>query len=199
MQAVLVRLARIREGYQMIWRGTDLGVVAMATLAQSGESGRRWYIDSRESIDGYAFRHGFDAGVVCDVLAILSPRVTVEYGIRLADSYLKTGRAPGAMRQRVAALATYRETGKFNGPKVNAFSAALRGDPRAIVVDVWMYRAAREKRTTAKAYRETARLIQDTADVLGWPAAETQAAIWQGARAFVGYAHGYQPMNLRGI
>ena len=183
----------------MHWRGIDLGTVAMATLAQSGESGRRWYIDSRESIDGYAFRHGFDAGVVCDVLSILSPRVTVEYSIKLADAYLKTGSAPGAMGQRIAALATYRETGKFNGPKVNAFSAALRGDPGAIVVDAWMYRAAREKRTTAKAYRETARLIQDTADVLGWPAAECQAAIWQGARSFVGYAHGYQPMQLAGF
>ena len=183
----------------MEWRGIDLGTVALATLARSGESGRRWYIDSRESIEDYSYRPGFNAGIVSDVLAILSPRVTVEYSIRLADSYLKTGEAPGAMRQRLKALATYRETGKFNGPKVNAFSAALRGDPNAIVVDAWMYRAAREKRTTAKAYRETAALIQDTANMLGWPAAETQAAIWQGARSFVGYAEGYQPMRLEGF
>jgi hypothetical protein len=183
----------------MMWRGIDLGTVTLKALALDGETGRRWYIDSRASIEDYAFRHGFHAGKVCDVLAILSPRVTVEYSIRLADSYLKTGSAPGAMKQRLAALARYETSGLFNGPKVNAFSAALRGDPDAIVIDAWMYRAARESRTTPKAYRETAARIQDTADVLGWPAAETQAAIWQGARAFVGYAQGYKPMILEGF
>jgi hypothetical protein len=183
----------------MIWRGLDLGHVTLTTLAINGESGRRWYTDSRESIEDYAFRHGINSDRVCDVLAILSPRVTVAYSVRLADSYLKTGAAPGAMRQRLAALAKYETSGLFNGPKVNAFSAALQGDPDAIVVDAWMYRAAREQRTTARSYRETAARISDVAAALSWPAAECQAAIWQGARAFVGYAQGYQPMNLAGV
>ena len=183
----------------MIWRGIDLGAVSLTALARYGAGGRRWYIDSRDSIEFYADRHGFNAERVSDVLAILSPRVSVEHSIRLADSYLKTGAAPGAMRQRLAALERYEVSGAFNGPKVNAFAAALKGDPNAVVIDAWIYRAARETRTTPKAYRETAAQICDVATALDWPIAETQAAIWQGARSFVGYAHGYKPMTLESI
>lgn len=180
----------------MIWRNAEIGDVTLTTLARNGETGRRWYIDSWTSIQDYSYRHGFDASRVCDVLAILSPRVTVEYSVKLADSYLRTGRAQGAMSQRLQALARYETCGAFNGPKVNAFAEALRGDPDAVVVDAWMYRAACESRYTAKTYRETAHKVKQCANGLGWPAAETQAAIWQGARAFVGYAQGYQPLTL---
>ena len=183
----------------MIWRGTDLGPVALETLARDGATGRGWYADSQQSIERYAARHGDDPARVSDVLAILSPRVTVDYSIRLANAYLRTGSAPGAMRQRLQALARYETSGIFNGPKVNAFASALQGDPDAVVIDAWMYRAAREKRTTAKSYRDTAAKIQRVAIRLGWPPAETQAAIWQGARAFVGFADGYRPMVLEGL
>lgn len=183
----------------MHWRGIDLGAVAFKALALDGESGRKWYVDSADEIHRYADRHGFDPGVCCDVLAIFSPRCTVEHSIRLAHAFLTTGDSPKAMRARVKAARKYGETGTFGGPKVNAFAAALRGDENAVVVDAWMYRAAREQRVTAKAYREVSAKVVETADALGWPPAETQAAIWQGARAFVGYYDGYAPMNLRGV
>jgi len=183
----------------MHWRGIDLGAISLHQLALDGEAGREWYQDSWRSICDYAFRHGRNADRVADVLSILSPRVTVEHSIRLADSYLRTGSAPGAMRQRLEALARYETSGVFNGPKVNAFSAALQGDPDAIVIDAWMYRAVRERRTTAKAYRDTSSLIAACAQELGWPGREAQAAIWQGARMFVGYADGYKPMRLEGF
>jgi hypothetical protein len=181
----------------MHWRGIDLGAVTLTTLARNGESGRMWYKDSQREIEAYSVRNGFDCGIVCDTLAILSPRVTVAYSVRLADEWLRFGRATGAMRARVAALRSYATSGRFGGPKVNAFSKALRGDPDAVVVDAWMYRAARETRTTPKSYREVSYKVQQAAAGLGWPAAETQAAIWQGAREYVGYhTEGYAPMDL---
>jgi len=181
----------------MHWRGIDLGEVALHSLALQGEDGRKWYDDSFDSISEYSRRNGFDPGIVVDVLAILSPRVTVEHSIRLAHEYLTTGKPnPGTMRQRQRALTRYKLTGTFGGPKVNAFSKALRGDPHAVVIDAWMYRALRESRTTAKSYREAADKVRTVADLLGWPAAETQAAIWMGARAYVGYANDYRPMVM---
>jgi hypothetical protein len=180
----------------MHWRGIDLGHVTLTTLARNGESGRCWYADSRHEIEGYSASHGFDPGVVSDVLAILSPRVTVDFSIKLAHRYLHTGQATGAMQSRQRALDTYRSTGVFNGPKVNAFASALRGDPDAVVVDAWMFRAAREQRTTPRAYREVAWAVRQAAHGLGWPAGECQAAIWQGARSFVGYHEGYAPMVM---
>lgn len=184
----------------MRWRNKDLGEVTFTTLARNGESGRKWYEDSRREIQDYSDRHGFDCGIVCDTLAIFSPRVTVAYSVRLTHEWLTTGKAPGAMQARVKAATAYRLSGSFGGPKVNAFAAALRGDPSAVVVDAWMYRAAREHRVTPKSYREVAHRVSQAANGLGWPAAETQAAIWQGAREYVGYhTDGYAPMDLGGV
>lgn len=184
----------------MIWRGLDLGEVAFTHLALLGESGAPWYVDSKASIDEYSKRHGYDAGTVCDVLAIFSPRVTVGFSVELADEYIKTGKAPRAMKARVRAADRYRLSGTFGGPKVNAFAQALRGDPSAVVVDAWMYRAARETRNTPKSYREVAHTVRQCAAGLGWTPRETQAAIWQGAREYVGYhVEGYAPMTLAGL
>lgn len=181
----------------MIWRGIDLGRVTFTTLALNGEGGRMWYKDSQREIAEYSARHGFDSGIVYDTLAIFSPRVTVGISIELADEWLHTGKAPRAMRARVKALQAYASSGVFNGPKINAFAQALRGDPDAVVVDAWMFRAAREQRTTPKAYREVCHKVRQAANGLGWPAAECQAAIWQGAREYVGYhTDGYAPMRL---
>jgi hypothetical protein len=181
----------------MHWRGIDLGPVAFAHLAVVGKGGRNWYIDSKSEIDSYSVRHGFDSGVVCDILAIFSPRVTVGFSCELAHEYLVTGKSPRAMKARVKAADAYRVSGSFGGPKVNAFAAALRGDADAVVVDAWMYRAARETRTTPKSYREVAHKVRQCAAGLGWKPRETQAAIWQGAREYVGYyTEGYAPMTL---
>lgn len=183
----------------MHWRGIDLGEVALHSLALQGSDGRKWYDDSWDSIKAYSDRHGFDPGVVADVLAILSPRVTVDYSIRLAKAYLETGvPLEGTMKQRQRALTGYRLTGTFGGPKVNAFSQALRGDPEAVVIDAWMYRALRDPRKSKRSYTEAVIKVRAVADRLGWPAAETQAAIWMGARSYVGYAHDYRPMDMTG-
>ena len=102
------------------------------------------------------------------------------------------------MRQRLEALARYETSGLFNGPKVNAFSSALWGDPNSVVIDAWMYRACREDRPTVKAFRRATQRVKATATGLRWPPAETQAAIWMGARAYCGYATDYLPLEMKG-
>jgi hypothetical protein len=178
------------------WRNRDLGDVSLAKLARDGEGGRRWYVDSRAAIAEYSAARNVDPAYVSDVLAIVSPRVTVEHSVRLADAYIMDRRTTGMMGGRIDALGRYERSGVFGGPKVNAFSAALQGDSNAVVVDAWMFRAAREKRTTPKAYLHVAQQVIECAYALEWPVAETQAAIWQGARAFVGYHSGYAPMVM---
>ncbi len=180
----------------MLWRNRDLGHVSLAKLARDGECGRKWYVDSQRAIEAYSVRNGVSSAYVCDVLAIVSPRVTVEYSVRLADAYIVSRITKGMMGGRVSALAKYERTGLFGGPKVNAFSAALQGDAGAVVVDAWMFRAAREKSTTPKAYLHVAQQVIECAYALQWPTSETQAAIWTGARAFVGYHTEYAPMVL---
>ena len=182
----------------MLWRGETIAVPSFEALAQSHAYGREWYRESGESVTRYAESRGLAPQYVADVVAILSPRVTVAQNIKLAKLYLETGKAPGAMKARLTALARYESSGVFNGPKVNAFSAALMGDGGAVVVDAWMYRLANEPRRTAKSYRDVSSWVASIADALGWPNAETQAALWCGARSLCGFGDSYSPLMMEG-
>lgn len=169
------------------FRGVEYAIEAKA-LAWIGEGGKGWYREGGEEIRAYSERVGVPFQYVCDVLSILSPRVTVEHNVKLTHAWVTTGKAPGAMRQRIAALEKYEKSGVFSGPKVNAFAKALAGDPHAIVIDAWMYRVLGDKRRTDKAYREASDKVRQVASALGWAPAETQAAIWGGVRALVGFS-----------
>lgn len=158
--------------------------------ARRGERGADWYAQAGDDIAQYAERNGFSCKRVCDVLAILSPRVTVKHNVRLARAYLETGSIEGLMRARVRALRQYEGTGRFGGSKVNAFSLALQGDPDAVVLDVWMGRAMNlHEKLTPKRYREASTKVRATATRLGWQAREAQAAIWTQVRAENGWTN----------
>jgi hypothetical protein len=149
-------------------------------------------------LDEYADSIGKPFDYVCDVLAILSPRVSVSKNVKLAQSYLETGKAPGAMAQRLEALARYEYSGVFNGPKVTAFSRALQGDDSATVVDAWMFRLFNLDSTKPKAYEKASATVARVSRLLGWRNAETQAALWCGARSLCGFTDSYSPIAIRG-
>ena len=65
------------------FRGVQYSV-DLRELALDGEPGRYWYATSGANLASYADRHGHTTKRVCDVVAILSPRVTVSHGARLA-------------------------------------------------------------------------------------------------------------------
>jgi len=181
----------------MLWRGKPIEVPTLPELAQAHAYGRNWYEESGQNLAAYANGLGLDTRYVCDVFAILSPRVSVSMNIRLARSYLETGAAPGAMKQRLAALAKYEASGVFTGPKVTAFSAALAGDASAVVIDAWMYRLlGNGAKPSLVAYRKLAARVQTVALALDWNPAETQAALWCGARSLVGYSDSYSPLVI---
>lgn len=180
------------------WRGATFHVDVEA-LALAGRHGRTWYADAGESIARYALAHGFSFKRVCDVVSILSPRMQVTRNAELAHAYLQGLPMRGVMRSRVKALAAYEQTGTFNGPKVNAFSKALQGDPNAVVVDAWVVRAlGRGDIPRGPGYARIASRVRDLAGALGWPPAETQAALWCGTRALVGYGGDYGELRMPG-
>ena len=178
------------------WRGATFHVDAEA-LALAGRHGRSWYADAGESIARYALRHDLPFRRVCDVVAILSPRVQVTRNAELAHAYLQGLPMRGVMRSRVKALAAYERTGAFNGPKVNAFSKALQGDPNAVVVDAWVVRAlGHGDAAKGPGYERIADRVRSLAKGLGWPPAETQAALWCGTRSLVGYGGDYGDLRM---
>lgn len=174
-------------GRAFTFRGVEYRM-PLADLAIAGAYGRTWYTRAANSIETYAYLADLDREYVASVVAILSPRVSVAFNVVLADRYLRTGKADGAMGGRIDALDQYERTGHFNGPKVNAFKLAILGDPRACVIDSWMYRVAGDGRYPTKlAYVDACDRVRAVALELGWPISETQAAIWMGVRELVGF------------
>jgi hypothetical protein len=167
---------------------------SLKALAIQGESGRDWYKIAHQSIKEYASKRGLTTERVASVVSLTSPRVHVKKNIKLARHYLEEGFVHSSTLPMVrAALAYYEKTGIIRGPKTAAFKEALLGDPKAVVVDVWILRALQTaagvepKKLTPKQYQEAAQKIRNLARRLRWPAAETQAAIWTGIRSFLNF------------
>lgn len=178
------------------WRKREIAFPSYAGLAEQHKYGRPWYHESGQALDAYADSIGVPFGYACDVLAILSPRVSVAQNVKLARSYLETGRAPGAMRQRLEALARYEARGLLTGPKVTAFSRALQGDNQACVIDAHLFRLFSVDGRDNKAYLSASATLARVAASLGWPIAETQAALWCGVRSLCGFSDNYSPLRF---
>ena len=184
------------SAHSIEWRGEIRTHAGACALAVAGEHGRPWYRESGASVAAYAAEHGKDARYVADVVAILSPRVSVAQNVKLADEYIRTGSIErGVMGSRRVALQRYESGQGFKGPKVTAFSRALQGDADACVVDAWVLRAFGLQSKPAH-LRTATRSIRATAARLGWPVAETQAALWVGVRALCGFTDSYSPLIM---
>jgi len=68
----------------------------------------------------------------------------------------------------------------LKGQKTNAFARAIAGDENAIVIDVWMMRAAgMEKDSPNKTeYAELSEAVRRIAEKFGMTARTAQALIW---------------------
>ena len=176
-------------------------VDTLARLALNGAGHRHWYANGVPALQALADRMDISFGALCDVVAITSPRVHVRRNIRLAveygreiapwptDAHLKQtpgdiARRYGMMHGVAVSLLHWHHTRAIRGPKTSAFAAALRGDPSALVLDVWMSRALgvpQDRLFTGSNFAKADQRMARTARRLGWSVAETQAAVWSGA------------------
>lgn len=178
-------------------RGSAVRVrtAALARMARKGAHGRAWYRDAGKVVARIGVLGRADTGYVADILAITSPRVQITRNVALTLEYLRTGAVTGALPMVVKCLEKYRACGDISGPKTRAFAECLRGNTHAVVIDVWIIRAlglAPNVSLSRRAYFDAAGHILETAHVLRWTPAETQAAIWCAIRA----EHGRQSHSL---
>lgn len=155
----------------------------LAAIAQSGADCRPWYDWAKTEIEAAAPLLGCTPTRVADMLALFSPRVSVKRSVIWAVHYLRTGEfVEDVTRSHVAAVQHYERTREIRGAKTAPFAKALLGDKSAIVLDTWMAVAFGVDpswiRDRPRLRRRMGAALTRVAELLGWPIAETQAAIW---------------------
>ena len=160
-----------------------VGHLASATMADY-YAAQRWYDDARWFANSLtAIRPSWSLEVSASVVSAFSPRVTWAHNKAKALQYAQ-GITPKGLRSHVAAADRCVVEG-FNGLrglKTNAFARAIAGDRDAVVVDVWMCRAAglgkdAPNATEYRAIADAIRTVAATPSVCMAPAT-LQALLW---------------------
>ena len=160
-----------------------LDLLSRATVADL-KAAKAWYSEARTFAESLqSIRPEWSMVAAASVVSAFSPRVTWAHNKAKALQYAQ-GITPKGLRSHVAAADRCVVEG-FNGlrgPKTNAFARAIAGDDNAVVVDVWMCRAAGlgKDAPTAVEYRAIAdavRAIAATPTVCMAPAT-LQALLW---------------------
>ena len=159
---------------------TLLGKATMADYAEA----QRWYDEAKWFAHSLsAIRPEWNLEVSASVVSAFSPRVTWAHNKAKALQYAQ-GITPKGLRSHVAAADRCVVEG-FNGLrglKTNAFARAIAGDRDAVVVDVWMCRAAglgkdAPNATEYRAIADAIRTVAATPSVCMAPAT-LQALLW---------------------
>lgn len=155
----------------------------LKVMALRGADNRPWYAWARAEIVAGAPVLGIDPVRMADLLALFSPRVNIKTSVRLTTVYVRTGKFDTNTLPSIrASVYHYEQTREIRGPKTAPFAKALMGDEGAVVLDTWMAVAfginPRWIADRPRLRRRMARTIVRIAEDLGWPPAETQAAVW---------------------
>jgi hypothetical protein len=119
-----------------------IGLLGRATVADYNAA-RVWYDEAQAFAESLQPTTGWNLEVAASVVSAFSPRVTWGHNKAKALQYAQ-GIAPKGLRSHIKAADRCVVEG-FNGLrglKTNAFARAIAGNTNAVVVDVWMCRAA---------------------------------------------------------
>jgi hypothetical protein len=154
------------------------------------EAGLAWYGQSLNDVDELArlLPHGVGRSAAAGILAALSPQTQWASNWKFARTIVTHAGAQempaigGFPKNREKAWRIAngeRPAEVLGGPKVRAFWRALAGDPDAVVLDLWMFRAFDlPDAPTRKVYDRVALELKAAADELGVAARDLQAVIW---------------------
>lgn len=142
----------------------------------------RWYTEANQFAASLCvMRPEWSMEVAASVVSAFSPRVTWAHNKAKAYQYAQ-GIMPKGLRSHVAAANRCQSEGfdGLRGPKTNAFARAIAGDKDAVVVDVWMCRAAGLGKDAPNKgeYRLIANAVREVASAYNMDAATMQALLW---------------------
>lgn len=168
---------------------TGLALAAVLDAAPVTErerlAARRWYSTACRHADQIGHVLDVDRETGAGILSAFSIRTSWADNVRDAWTYAIGDPVPG-LRHRVVIADAVLVHGldALRGPKTRAFAQAIAGDPSAVVVDVWMCRAAGidPDRLTPRVYALVAADVEHLAAVHGESPRTMQALLWTRAR-----------------
>lgn len=154
--------------------------IMQATLAQV-EQAAVWYHEAQEVARMVADNMGIDLIRAACIVAAFSPRERWSVNVRKAIEY-SYGNTPSGLSNNVAMADASLVHGfdALKGLKTNAFARAIAGDPNAVVIDVWMCRAAGLPTDSPNKtqYNMLADAVRNIASEHGLTPRTAQALIW---------------------
>lgn len=145
------------------------------------EQAALWYADAEKVAHEVARNLDADLEVGASVLSAFSPRERWATNIEKAVAFSLGQKVVGLPNNLKMAKASV-ELGfdALNGRKTNAFARAIAGDEKAVVIDIWMMRAAGADHDspTKTEYIEMSSAVKRVAERFGLTPRTCQALIW---------------------
>ena len=141
-----------------------------------------WYRDAEEVAEDVARNLDTTLEVGASIVAAFSPRERWSTNVSKAISDSLGGRPKGLQNNlTMADNAMTMGFDALNGQKTNAFARAIAGDNQAVVIDVWMIRAAHldaSKSVNKTQYNTLSDSVRKVAKEFGITPRTAQALIW---------------------
>jgi len=154
--------------------------ILRATLGQV-EAASVWYREAEEVAEDVAENLGASLEVGASIIAAFSPRERWSTNVVKAIAF-SLGQKPSGLQNnlRMAESALTHGFDALKGLKTNAFARAIAGDTDAVVIDVWMCRAAMLDNDSPNVgqYRMLSEATRIVAAEFGLTPRTAQALIW---------------------
>ena len=155
-------------------------LIIRATLGQVEEASV-WYHEAQEVAQEVANNLNASLEVGAGVVSAFSPRERWSSNITKAVSF-SLGKSVSGLSNNLKMANAVLDEGfdALKGLKTNAFARAIAGDTEAVVIDVWMMRAAKmpTDSPTQGQYHALTKAVNKVAGEFGLTPRTTQALIW---------------------
>lgn len=169
---VAARVATYVDMYRNVLLKSTLGQVEQAAV---------WYRDAEEVAEEVARNLDVSLEVGASIVSAFSPRERWSTNIAKAIAYSLGQSVKGLPNNlKMANEAMTKGFDALRGPKTNAFARAIAGDPNAVVIDIWMCRAAGlpTDSPSQSQYNELSRAVVEVAEEFGLTPRTAQALVW---------------------
>lgn len=162
------------------YKARFVALIEDATLGQVEEASK-WYLDAERVAEEVARNLDTTLEIGASVVSAFSPRErwasNIEKAVAFSLGKTVTGLSNNIKMAKASLVAGF---DALNGRKTNAFARAIAGDENAVVVDVWMARAAglEVDNPNKTQYTEISQAVKQVAYQYKLTPRTTQALIW---------------------